>query len=77
MAQFNSFSQKPENSKNVKVGSLIALMVEEGEDWQNVEVPADVTTDQPAAAAAPSSDTSVPPSGGAPDHKERSAEHRY
>ncbi|CAG7678302.1 unnamed protein product [Allacma fusca] len=29
----------PENSSDVKVGTLIALMVGEGEDWKNVEVP--------------------------------------
>ena len=33
--------QKPENTKNVKIGSLIALMVAEGEDWKAVDIPAD------------------------------------
>ncbi|XP_041365896.1 pyruvate dehydrogenase protein X component, mitochondrial-like [Gigantopelta aegis] len=33
----------PENTKNVPIGTLIALMVEEGDDWQNVEIPKDVT----------------------------------
>lgn len=28
-----------ENTKDIKVGTLIAVMVEEGDDWQNVEVP--------------------------------------
>lgn len=32
--------QKPDNSKDVKIGTLIALMVEEGEDWKDVEAPA-------------------------------------
>ena len=31
--------QKPDNSVDVTVGSLIALIVPEGEDWQNVQVP--------------------------------------
>ena len=29
----------PDNSADVKVGKLIALVVEKGEDWKNVEVP--------------------------------------
>ncbi|RUS83566.1 hypothetical protein EGW08_008672 [Elysia chlorotica] len=41
----------PDNTKNVKVGTLIALMVEEGDDWKNVEIPAEAAT--PAAAAQP------------------------
>lgn len=28
-----------DNSKDVKVGALIALMVAEGEDWNDVQVP--------------------------------------
>ncbi|WAR02175.1 ODPX-like protein, partial [Mya arenaria] len=28
---------KPENTTDIKVGALIAIMVEEGDDWQNVE----------------------------------------
>ncbi|XP_038187550.1 pyruvate dehydrogenase protein X component, mitochondrial [Arvicola amphibius] len=31
-----------EGAKNVKLGSLIGLMVEEGEDWKQVEIPKDV-----------------------------------
>ncbi|NXG51084.1 ODPX protein, partial [Psilopogon haemacephalus] len=30
-----------EGSKNVRLGSLIALLVEEGQDWKQVEIPAD------------------------------------
>ena len=37
--------------KDVKVGSLIALFVEEGEDWKDVEIPTDTS--------APSSSESV------------------
>ena len=29
----------PDNSTDVKVGKLIALLVEKGEDWKSVEVP--------------------------------------
>ena len=29
----------PDNSADVKVGKLIALLVEKGADWKNVEVP--------------------------------------
>ncbi|NWH63694.1 ODPX protein, partial [Geococcyx californianus] len=32
-----------EGSKNVRLGSLIGLLVEEGQDWKKVEVPADVS----------------------------------
>lgn len=31
--------QKGDDSKDVKVGDLIALMVAEGEDWNDVQVP--------------------------------------
>ncbi|KAM7087004.1 pyruvate dehydrogenase protein X component, mitochondrial isoform 3-T3 [Molossus nigricans] len=30
-----------EGSKNIRLGSLIGLLVEEGEDWKNVEIPKD------------------------------------
>jgi len=39
--------QKPDNSADVAVGELIALIVEPGEDWKNVTVPA--TTAAPSA----------------------------
>ncbi|KAK3925411.1 Dihydrolipoyllysine-residue acetyltransferase component 1 of pyruvate dehydrogenase complex, mitochondrial [Frankliniella fusca] len=46
----------PDDSKDVKVGSLIALMVAEGEDWQSVELPSG--SGAPAAASpAPSAST--------------------
>jgi pyruvate/2-oxoglutarate dehydrogenase complex dihydrolipoamide acyltransferase (E2) component len=51
----------PENSKNVQVGALIGLMVEEGEDWQNVEVPAGGESAAPAPAK-PSASEPVKPS---------------
>ncbi|XP_004627106.1 pyruvate dehydrogenase protein X component, mitochondrial [Octodon degus] len=31
-----------EGTKNIRLGSLIGLMVEEGKDWKNVEIPKDV-----------------------------------
>lgn len=37
-----------EGSRNVRLGTLIALMVEEGQDWKQVEIP------PPEAAAPPS-----------------------
>lgn len=41
----------PDNSPDVKVGKLIAVLVEKGEDWKNVEVP---KTDEKAASQKPS-----------------------
>uniref|UniRef100_W5LE58 Dihydrolipoamide acetyltransferase component of pyruvate dehydrogenase complex n=1 Tax=Astyanax mexicanus TaxID=7994 RepID=W5LE58_ASTMX len=56
-----------EGSKSVRLGTLIAVMVEEGEDWKQVEIPA--VSSQPAQsapspappAAAPTSTTPVAP----------------
>lgn len=39
-------SQMEEGSRHVRLGTLIALMVEEGQDWKQVEIP-------PPEAAAP------------------------
>ncbi|XP_060117190.1 pyruvate dehydrogenase protein X component, mitochondrial [Heteronotia binoei] len=47
---------KEEGSKNVRLGIIIGLLVEEGEDWKQVEIPSDMA-DAPSlspAAAAPS-----------------------
>ncbi|XP_076450640.1 LOW QUALITY PROTEIN: pyruvate dehydrogenase protein X component, mitochondrial-like [Babylonia areolata] len=54
---------KPDNSQDVEVGSLIALMVEEGDDWQNVEVPGDarVTSPAPSGAQAAAAAAAPPP----------------
>ncbi|KAI5733200.1 hypothetical protein M8J76_008863 [Diaphorina citri] len=49
----------PENTKDVKVGTLIALMVGEGEDWKDVAIPGAA-----APSAAPSAGVVTPPSGG-------------
>lgn len=57
----------PEGSKDVKVGELIALTVEQGEDWKTVEMPeggAAAPSSAPAEAAAPSAPSaasSAPP----------------
>ncbi|XP_053416546.1 pyruvate dehydrogenase protein X component, mitochondrial [Nycticebus coucang] len=37
-----------EGSKNIRLGSLIGLMVQEGEDWKNVEIPKDAGPPSPA-----------------------------
>jgi pyruvate/2-oxoglutarate dehydrogenase complex dihydrolipoamide acyltransferase (E2) component len=41
----------PDNSTDVKVGKLIALIVEKGDDWKNVEVP---KTEEKTASQKPS-----------------------
>lgn len=51
-----------EGSKNVRLGTLIALMVQEGEDWKQVEIPSLVSS-QPAPAPPPAA---APPSSAAP-----------
>ena len=57
--------QKPENTKDLKVGSLIAVMVEEGDDWQNAEIPAvaepsgDSSSDSSSSDSSSSSDEEV------------------
>ncbi|XP_052801842.1 pyruvate dehydrogenase protein X component, mitochondrial-like [Mya arenaria] len=50
---------KPENTTDIKVGALIAIMVEEGDDWQNVEVPAE-TEAAPSSPAPPTQDKPTP-----------------
>ncbi|KAL8568125.1 hypothetical protein ACOMHN_027648 [Nucella lapillus] len=56
---------KPDNSKDIKIGELIAMMVEEGQDWTDVQVPsttaaAATTTPTPAAAAAATPNAAAP-----------------
>ena len=34
----------PEGTEGVKIGSLIAMTVDEGEDWQDVQIPAQTAT---------------------------------
>lgn len=45
-------STVPEDIKDIKVGSLIALFVEEGEDWKDVEIPTDTSPKKTSAEAA-------------------------
>ncbi|KAH9494986.1 hypothetical protein Btru_018325 [Bulinus truncatus] len=40
----------PDNTKDIPVGSLIALLVGEGEDWKNVQIPADAAVKTQAAS---------------------------
>ncbi|NXA94270.1 ODPX protein, partial [Melanocharis versteri] len=42
-----------EGSKNVRLGSLIGLLVEEGQDWKQVEIPADAGAPSSVAPPAP------------------------
>ncbi|MCJ8735847.1 hypothetical protein PDJAM_G00252220 [Pangasius djambal] len=60
-----------EGSKNVRLGTLIALMVEEGEDWKQVEIPPLVSSkptpaSPPPAPVPPSPAPVAPPSRAAP-----------
>ncbi|XP_007610470.1 pyruvate dehydrogenase protein X component, mitochondrial isoform X2 [Cricetulus griseus] len=50
-----------EGAKNIKLGSLIGLMVEEGEDWKHVEIPKDVGAPPPVSKLPPVSKPAVPP----------------
>ena len=44
-----SLFQKPDNSADVQVGQLIALMVEDGQNWTDVAIPTEAAanTSQP------------------------------
>ncbi|KAL4225617.1 hypothetical protein ACF0H5_016303 [Mactra antiquata] len=63
---------KAENSTDVKIGTLIAVMVEEGDDWQNVEIPeqsetpTDTAPSEPAPTQPVSQQVSQPSSDSAP-----------
>ncbi|CAH1786725.1 unnamed protein product [Owenia fusiformis] len=56
----------PDNSKDVKLGTLIALIVEEGDDWKNVTVPDVSSSPAPDTPSQPAPEVSqtVAPSGG-------------
>jgi pyruvate dehydrogenase complex dihydrolipoamide acetyltransferase long form len=43
----------PDNSTDVKVGKLIALIVEKGDDWKNVEVPKTEASQKPSETKQP------------------------
>ncbi|NXN32497.1 ODPX protein, partial [Nycticryphes semicollaris] len=60
-----------DGSKNVRLGSLICLLVEEGQDWRQVEIPADSSdTSSPAPPAPVLTSTSAGPSVSAPSKLE-------
>ena len=59
--------QKPDNSADVSVGTLIALVVDEGDDWQNVQVPASAeAAPKSSAPASPPPAVAPPPPPAAP-----------
>ncbi|KAK6191561.1 hypothetical protein SNE40_003216 [Patella caerulea] len=52
----------PDNAKEIKVGVLIGLVVDEGDDWQNVEIPADApSSSSPEKTSSQSSSASTQP----------------
>ncbi|NXG11237.1 ODPX protein, partial [Sakesphorus luctuosus] len=55
-----------EGSKNVRLGSLIGLLVEEGQDWKQVEIPADGSDPAPAPPAPVHTSVPASPSVSAP-----------
>lgn len=59
-----------EGAKNVKLGSLIGLMVEEGEDWKHVEIPKDVGAPSPVSKPAVPPQPSPQPQMSSPARKE-------
>ncbi|XP_005364142.1 pyruvate dehydrogenase protein X component, mitochondrial [Microtus ochrogaster] len=62
-----------EGAKNVKLGSLIGLMVEEGEDWKHVEIPKDVGAPAPVSKPALPPQPSPQPQMSSPARKEHTA----
>jgi len=58
----------PNGAKNIKVGELIALLAEEGDDISNLQVPAKSEPSPPKQEAAPS--TSSPPPASIPDKQQ-------
>lgn len=50
----------PEGTKDIKVGTLIALTVEADEDWKSVEMPDSVSSAPAAAPSAPSAPSAAP-----------------
>lgn len=49
-----------EGSRNVRLGSLIALLVEEGQDWKQVDIPSVKVSPTAAAAVTQSADVPAP-----------------
>jgi len=50
-----------EGTKNVRLGSLIGLLVEEGQDWKQVEIPAGAS--DPSSLTPPAPPLSAVPAG--------------
>ncbi|KAM5316970.1 pyruvate dehydrogenase protein X component, mitochondrial [Glossophaga mutica] len=59
-----------EGSKNIRLGTLIGLLVEEGEDWKQVEIPKDVGPPPAAASKPPAPSPSPEPPISVPVKKE-------
>ncbi|XP_051000192.1 pyruvate dehydrogenase protein X component, mitochondrial [Acomys russatus] len=59
-----------EGAKNIQLGSLIGLMVEEGEDWKHVEIPKDVGAPPPAPKPSVPPQPSPQPQTSSPARKE-------
>ncbi|XP_021512168.1 pyruvate dehydrogenase protein X component, mitochondrial isoform X1 [Meriones unguiculatus] len=59
-----------EGAKNIQLGSLIGLMVEEGEDWKHVEIPKDVGAPPPVPKPAVPPQPSAQPQTPSPARKE-------
>ncbi|XP_044125383.1 pyruvate dehydrogenase protein X component, mitochondrial [Bufo gargarizans] len=53
-----------EGSRNIRLGSLIALMVDEGQDWTQVEIPSVQTPPPPSAATTATAEVTVTPQKG-------------
>ncbi|XP_058017631.1 pyruvate dehydrogenase protein X component, mitochondrial [Ahaetulla prasina] len=51
---------KEEGSKNVRLGTLIGLLVEEGQDWKQVDIPSDVPSEPVTSSASTASSPSLP-----------------
>jgi len=50
----------PEGTQNVQIGTLIALTVDEGEDWKDVQIPAAAPAAAAPAAATPAEPAAAP-----------------
>jgi len=64
-----------EGASGVQVGTAIAMMVEEGEDWKDVAIPSAGAS--PAAAAAPSADAPTASPTPAPDVAVAAVQHEF
>ncbi|XP_070787304.1 pyruvate dehydrogenase protein X component, mitochondrial [Pituophis catenifer annectens] len=51
---------KEEGSKNVRLGALIGLLVEEGQDWKQVDIPSDAPSEPVTSSASTASFPTLP-----------------